>query len=123
MSTLYFTKQHEYIKVEGDTGYCGISNFAQEELGEIIKVILPDKGKNVSMGEETCYVESPKESAKVYTPVSGEIIEINEKLEEEPELINNDPYGEGWIFRIQISKPEEIEDLMDESSYSDYIKE
>ena len=122
MSNIYFTKQHEYVKVEGDTGFCGISNFAQEELGEVIKVILPEVGKKVSKGDEICYVESPKESAKVYAPISGEIVEVNSKLDDEPELINNDPYGEGWIFKIKISNPDEIKELMDEEAYNKFIE-
>ncbi len=122
MSNLYFTKEHEYVKVEGDTGYCGLSNYAQEELGEVIKVILPEKGKTINKGDEVCYVESPKESAKVYSPVSGEILDINEKLEDEPELINSDPYGEGWIFKIKITNPDDIKALMDEEAYKKYIE-
>ncbi len=122
MSNLYFTKEHEYVKVEGDTGYCGISNYAQEELGEVIKVILPEIGKSLKKGDEVCYVESPKESAKVYAPVGGEIIEVNEKLDDEPELINNDPYGDGWIFKIKITAPDDIKSLMNEEDYNKYIE-
>ncbi len=121
--SLYFAKSHEYVKVEGDIGFVGISNFAQEELGDIIKVILPEKGKVVNAGDEVCFVESPKESAKVYSPVSGEIIEVNEKLDDTPELINEDPYGEGWIYKIKLSNPDELKSLMTEEDYDKFIEE
>ena len=118
----YFTKEHEYIRVDGDTGVCGISNFAQSELGEIIKVILPENGKTIKKGDEICYVESPKESSKVYAPVSGTIVEINASLEDSPELINEDPYGKGWIYKVKLSDASELKALMVEADYEKYIQ-
>lgn len=118
----YFTKEHEYIRVDGDTGVCGISNFAQSELGEIIKVILPENGKTIKKGDEICYVESPKESSKVYAPVSGTIVEINASLEDSPELINEDPYGKGWIYKVKLSDATELKALMVEADYEKYIQ-
>ena len=118
----YFTTEHEYIRVDGDTGVCGISNFAQSELGEIIKVILPENGKTIKKGDEICYVESPKESSKVYAPVSGTIVEINASLEDSPELINEDPYGKGWIYKVKLSDASELKALMVEADYEKYIQ-
>ncbi len=120
---LYFAKSHEYVKVDGDIGIVGISNFAQEELGDIIKVILPEKGKKVKAGDEVCFVESPKESAKIYSPISGEIVEVNEELDETPELINEDPYGKGWIFKVKIENPDELKSLLTEEEYEKFIEE
>ena len=117
-----YTKEHEYIRVDGDTGVCGISNFAQSELGEIIKVILPENGKTIKKGDEICYVESPKESSKVYAPVSGKIVEINSSLEDSPELINEDPYGKGWIYKVKLSDATELKALMVEADYEKYIQ-
>ncbi len=122
-SKLLFTKSHEWIEPEGEARRCGISAHAQEMLGDIVFVELPEAGRKVSKGEEFIIVESPKAAADVYAPLSGEVVEVNEALEGDPALINKDPYGEGWLVKIKPDGTSGTDDLMDARAYKDSLEE
>jgi len=119
-----FTESHEWIENDTATQIAtvGVTNFAQHELGEIVYVELPQIGKNVKAGEESAVLESTKAAADVYSPVSGTIIEVNQRLSSSSELINQSPEKEGWIFKIKLSQPEELKKLLDINSYQKIIK-
>ena len=119
--SLYFTKEHEWIRVEGDTATVGISNHAQEALGDIVFAEVPEAGRRVSKGQEAAVVESVKAASDVYAPVSGEVIESNQAVADDPALINRDPEGEGWFFKLRLDNPGDVEGLMDEASYRDWV--
>ena len=119
--SLYFTKEHEWISVEGDTATVGITDFAQGQLGDIVFVEVPSAGTQVIQGGEAAVVESVKAASDVYAPVSGEVIEGNQAIAEDPSLINSDPEGEGWFFKLRLSDAGEVEGLMDESAYRDFV--
>jgi len=118
MSDLKYTKEHEWIRVDGDVGTVGISNFAQEQLGDVVFVELPEVGRTVAAGEETAVIESVKAASELYAPVSGEVIEVNSALGDAPELVNADPTGEGWFIKIRLSKADELAGLMDDAAYA-----
>lgn len=118
-----FTKEHEWIEAEGDTGKVGISDFAQDQLGDIVYIELPDKGKKLKKGDALCTIESVKAANDIYSPVAGEVIEINGDLDANPELINEDAEGKGWIVEIKLSDTSELDDLMTEEEYRKYAKE
>lgn len=120
--SLYFTKEHEWIRVEGDTATIGISNHAQEQLGDIVFAEVPDAGRRLSKGQDAAVVESVKAASDVYAPVSGEVVEGNQAVADDPALINNDPEGEGWFFKLKLDNPGELEGLMDEGAYREWIK-
>ena len=120
--SVYFTKEHEWIRVDGDTATIGISNHAQEQLGDIVFAEVPEAGRRVSKGQEAAVVESVKAASDVYAPVSGEVIEGNRAIADDPALINKDPEGEGWFFKLKLDNPAEIEGLMDEPAYRDWVK-
>ena len=120
--SLYFTKEHEWVRVEGDTATVGISNHAQEALGDIVFAEVPEPGRKVSKGQEAAVVESVKAASDVYAPVSGEVIEGNQAVADDPALINSDPEGDGWFFKLRLDNPGEVEGLMDEAAYRDWIK-
>ena len=122
MSNLYFTNDHEYVRLDGDIAYVGITNYAQKQLGDIVFVELPEAGLGVKQGDEACVVESVKAASEVYVPLSGEIIAGNSQLEERPELVNEDPEGEGWFLKMSITKEDELTKLMDQKAYQDYVK-
>lgn len=119
---LYYTKEHEWVKVDGETGTIGISDHAQEELGDIVFVELPEEGEEFSQGDAIGTIEAVKTVSDIYTPVSGEVIEANESLEEEAEKINQDPYGEGWIAKIKMSDKDELDDLLTAEEYEDMLE-
>ena len=119
--TVYFTKEHEWVRVEGDTATVGISNHAQEQLGDIVFAEVPEAGRKVSKGQEAAVVESVKAASDVYAPVSGEVIEGNSALADDPALINSDPEGQGWFFKLKLDNASELDGLMDESAYSDFV--
>jgi len=119
---LKYTQTHEWIKIEGDTGIVGITDFAQHEMGDIVFVDLPKVGLKLEKGKQACVVESVKSAFDVYSPVSGEVIEVNNSLSNDPAKINQDPYGEGWIFKIKISNPSEANSLMSYSQYEEFLK-
>ncbi|MEC7185020.1 MAG: glycine cleavage system protein GcvH [Pseudomonadota bacterium] len=118
-----FTKDHEWIDVEGDIARIGITNYAQEQLGDVVFVELPEAGRQFQQGNDAAVVESVKAASEVYAPVSGEIVEPNTKLEDDPALVNQDPTESGWFFTMKVSNPDELNDLMDEAAYADYVKE
>ena len=118
---LYYTKDHEWLEVKENTGIIGITDYAQEELGDITWIELPEKGKSVSKGEEICMIECVKTTAEVKAPVSGEITEVNDGLGDSPEKINEDPYG-AWIVKIKIKNKDEIKNLMNAEGYKEYLK-
>jgi glycine cleavage system H protein len=120
--SLYFTKEHEWIRVEGDTATVGISDHAQEQLGDIVFAEVPETGKRLSKGQEAAVVESVKAASDVYSPVSGEVVEGNSKVADDPSIVNSDPEGDGWFFKLKLDDPGEVEGLMDESAYREWIK-
>jgi glycine cleavage system H protein len=119
---LKYSETSEWTKVEGDTARIGITDFAQHELTDIVYVETPEQGTSVTKGEEFGVVESVKAAADFYSPVSGEVIEINEQLNDSPDLLNKDPYGDGWMVLIKMSNPSELESLMDRDAYLENIK-
>ena len=119
---VYFTKEHEWIRVDGETATVGISNHAQEALGDIVFAEVPETGRSVSKGQEAAVVESVKAASDVYAPVSGEVIEGNNALGDDPSLINSDPEGQGWFFKLKLDNPGELDGLMDEAAYRDWVK-
>jgi len=120
--SLYFTKEHEWIRVEGDTAIVGISDHAQEQLGDIVFVEVPDAGRRVAKGQEAAVVESVKAASDVYSPVSGEVVEGNQAIADDPALVNSDPEGQGWFFKLKLDNPGELDGLMDESAYREWVK-
>ncbi|MCD6111636.1 MAG: glycine cleavage system protein GcvH [Bacteroidales bacterium] len=114
---LKYTKNHEWLKVEGEEAYVGISDFAQSQLGDIVFVDVDTEGETIDKGEALGSIEAVKTVADVFMPVKGEILEFNDKLEDAPELINKDPYGDGWIVKIKISDPQQINELLDAEAY------
>lgn len=117
----YFTEDHEWIDVDGDIGTVGISDYAQGQLGDIVFVEVPDDGKALAKGDEAAVVESVKAASDVYAPVSGNVLEGNPALADEPGLVNTDPEGEGWFFKITLSDSSELEELMDETAYEAFV--
>ena len=115
-----YTKAHEWIKVEGGIGTIGITNWAQEQLGDIVSVEFPKIGREFSIDESLALIDSMKTTSDVYAPVSGEVLEVNTELESRPELVNEDPFGEGWILKLKIKNPEELEGLMSAKQYEAY---
>jgi len=120
--SLYFTREHEWIRVEGDTATVGISDHAQEQLGDIVFVEVPQGGHQLAKGQEAAVVESVKAASDVYSPVSGSVIEGNQAISDDPALVNREPEGEGWFFKLKLSDPAELEGLMDEAAYRDWVK-
>ena len=118
MSNLRYTDDHEWARLEGDTVTVGITAFAQDQLGELVFVELPTLGGAVTQGDEAAVVESVKAAGEVKSPVGGTIMEINESLVDTPEKVNDDPMGEGWIYKVAITDPTEWESLMDEAAYA-----
>lgn len=120
--SLYFTKDHEWIKVEGDSATVGISDHAQHALGDIVFAEAPDAGRQLSKGADAAVVESVKAASDVYAPASGEVTEANSAIADDPSIINRDPEGEGWFFKMKLSNPAELDGLMDEAAYREWIK-
>jgi glycine cleavage system H protein len=120
--SLHFTEEHEWIRVEGDIATVGITNHAQEALGDIVFVEVPEAGRKVSKGQEAAVVESVKAASDVYAPVSGEVTEGNQAVADDPALINSDPEGEGWFFKLKLDNPGELDGLMDETAYREWLK-
>ena len=121
--TTYFTKDHEYLRVDGDTATVGITHYAQAQLGDVVFVELPDVGKSFKQGAEAAVVESVKAASDVYAPVSGEIVAVNTSLPDAPATINEDPEGKGWFMKIKLANKAELADLMDEAAYKALIGE
>ena len=123
MSDVKFSKDHEWIRIDGDTGVVGISNYAQEQLGDVVFVELPEVGKTLAQGAEAAVVESVKAASEVYAPVNGTVTAINKALSDDPSKVNSDPMGEGWFFKISLTTPAELDSLLDEAAYKAYLKE
>ena len=121
MSDMKYSKEHEWVRLEGDIATVGISEFAQEQLGDVVFVELPEVGRTVEQNGDAAVVESVKAASEVYAPVSGEVVEINGALEDDPELVNRAPTGEGWFMKIKISDPSQVDDMMDEAAYNDFV--
>jgi glycine cleavage system H protein len=117
-----YTSDHEYIRVEAGIGTIGISQYAQDKLGDIVFVELPAVGKVLSKGQEAAVVESVKAASEVYAPVAGEVVEVNEAIVANPELVNQDPEGNAWFIKIRIANPRELDQLMPEEAYKDYLE-
>ena len=117
----YFTEDHEWIDIDGDTGTVGITDYAQGQLGDIVFVEVPDEGKELSKGDEAAVVESVKAASDVYSPVSGIVIEGNAALADDSSLVNSDPEGEGWFFKITLNDTSELDGLMDEGKYEAFV--
>ena len=118
--TVYYTKEHEWVRVEGDSATVGITDFAQGQLGDVVFVEVPEAGRTVSQGGEAAVVESVKAASDVYAPVSGEVTEGNQAVVDEPSLVNSDPEGEGWFFKLRLSDNGELNGLMNADQYKSY---
>jgi glycine cleavage system H protein len=123
MSALRFTKDHEWIRQEGETAVIGITDYAQQQLGDIVYVELPAPGSRVEAGKEAAVVESAKAASEVYAPVSGEVVAVNEAIAEDPAKVNADPMGEGWFLTVKLDDPKALEGLMDEAAYAAFVAE
>ncbi|MDO9441263.1 MAG: glycine cleavage system protein GcvH [Beijerinckiaceae bacterium] len=122
MSQTRYTKDHEYIRVDGDIATIGITDYAQAQLGDVVFVELPAPGLEVAKGGQAAVVESVKAASEVYAPVSGEVIEVNPELEAAPATVNEDPAGKGWFLKLRVADAGELDDLMDEAAYQDFLK-
>ena len=121
MSGERFTQDHEWIRVDGDVGAVGITDYAQGQLGDVVFIELPEIGRQVAKGDEVAVVESVKAASEVYAPISGEVVEANEALTDQPALVNQAPLGDGWFFKIKLSDPGELEGLMDQAAYEAFV--
>ncbi|MEH6525500.1 MAG: glycine cleavage system protein GcvH [Sneathiella sp.] len=119
---LKYTEDHEWILLEGKVATIGVSDYAQEQLGDVVFVEVPEVGSDLSKGDELAVVESVKAASEVYSPVSGTVVAVNSELEDAPTLVNEDPNGGGWFAKIEVSDPTEIDGLMDENAYKTYIE-
>jgi glycine cleavage system H protein len=119
--TRYFTDEHEWIEVEGDTATVGITDYAQAQLGDIVFVEVPEQGRDVAKGGEAAVVESVKAASDVYAPVTGTVVEGNAALTDDPSLVNSDPEGAGWFFKLTLGDPGELDGLMDEAAYKAFV--
>jgi glycine cleavage system H protein len=122
MTALRFTREHEWIRQDGDLATVGITDYAQNQLGDIVYVELPEIGRHFDKGAEAAVVESVKAASEVYAPASGEVAAVNETLAGEPAQVNADPMGEGWFLRLRLDDPKELDELMDEESYKRFIE-
>jgi glycine cleavage system H protein len=122
MSKIRFTKEHEYIRVDGDQATIGITDYAQSQLGDVVFVELPEVGKVLTKGAEAAVVESVKAASEIYAPVAGEVVAVNKALENEPSHVNEDPFGTGWFVKIKLTDPAEVDGLMDEAAYQEFVK-
>lgn len=121
MATTYYTDEHEWLTVDGDIATVGITNYAQEQLGDLVFVELPDTGNTVSKGDDVVVVESVKAASDVYAPIDGEITEVNDKLSDEPALVNSAAESDGWLFKMKVSDTSQLEGLMDKAAYDAHI--
>src|SRR5262245_60915195 len=121
-SELRYSREHEWVRVDGDVARVGITDFAQDSLGDVVFVQLPDRGLEVVAGASISEIESTKSVSDIYVPVSGVIREVNDALGDEPERVNRDPYGEGWIFEVELTNPTEVDDLLDAAGYRAFVE-
>ena len=122
-SDLRYSEEHEWVSVDGDIATVGISDFAQQQLGDVVFVELPDVGRAVERGAEIAVVESVKAASEIYAPLSGEVVEINEALTNEPAKVNESPEGDGWFFKMRLADAAEVDELMDAAAYKTFIDE
>ena len=120
---LKYSSSHEWVRLEGDVATCGITHHAQDALGDVVFVDMPEVGDEVTKGESAAEIESVKAVSDIYSPVSGEIVAINEALEDGPETVNADPYGTGWLFQVKITADGEVDALMDSAAYEAHLSE
>ena len=120
-TNLKYASSHEWVNVEGDTAIIGISDHAQDELTELVFIELPDIGRELAAGDPCAVVESVKTASDIYAPVSGQVIETNDALDTEPGTVNEDPYGDGWFFKIRLSNPKELDDLLSPDDYGEQV--
>jgi len=123
MSALRYTRDHEWVRIDGDLVVVGISDYAQSQLGDVVYVELPEIGRRVEQGKEAAVVESVKAASEVYAPVSGEVVEVNEALAADPARVNADPTGEGWFIKLRLDDPKQLDTLMDEDAYTRFVEE
>ena len=123
MAEVYYTREHEWISIDGDIGVVGITDHAQNQLGDIVYVELPETGRKLKQGEEAAVVESVKAASEVYAPVSGEVIEVNQELGDEPAMVNEEAEGKGWFMKIRLADKSELDGLMDRKGYEAFIGE
>ena len=123
MANIKFTKDHEWIRIEGETAVVGITDYAQQQLGDVVFVELPDVGKALERGKDAAVVESVKAASEVYAPVDGEVTEINKLLQDQPDTVNSDPQGEGWFFKVKLADIAQLDALMSEIEYNNMIQE
>ncbi|HKM68607.1 MAG TPA: glycine cleavage system protein GcvH [Stellaceae bacterium] len=123
MSVLRFTRDHEWVRLDGDLAVVGITDYAQSQLGDVVYVELPEIGHRVEKGKEAAVVESVKAASEVYAPVAGEVVEVNDALTADPAKVNADPMGEGWFLKLRFDDPKELEGLMDEDEYKRFVEE
>ena len=121
--SIKYTKEHEWVRLEGDTAVVGISDYAQEQLGEIVFVELPDTGAQLDKGGEACVIESVKAASEIYAPASGDVTEGNQDLDGAPGKVNEDATGEGWLFKMTLNDPTELNDMMDAGAYKEYLED
>ena len=122
MSDLRFTEDHEWIRVEGNVATVGITDYAQEQMGDVVFVELPDAGKALEKGKEAAVVESVKAASEIYAPLDGEVTEANEALTDDPSKVNGDPQGEGWFFKMTIADASQLDSMMDEAGYKSFVE-
>jgi glycine cleavage system H protein len=122
MATVKYTKDHEWIRVEGDVAVVGITDYAQTQLGDVVYVELPELGRRVEQGKEAAVVESVKAASEVYAPISGEVLAVNDALSGEPGKVNADPMGEGWFLKLRIADAKQLDGLMDEAAYNAFVE-
>ncbi len=122
MSETRYSKDHEWVRLDGDVATIGISNYAQEQLGDVVYVELPATGKQMAAGDEACTVESVKAASEVYAPIAGEVVEVNQALNEAPETVNADPEGKGWFVKLKVADKAGFAALMDEAAYAEHVK-
>lgn len=123
MTALRFTRDHEWVRLDGDLAIVGITDYAQSQLGDVVYVELPEIGHRVEQGKEAAVVESVKAASEVYAPVAGEVVEVNEALTAQPAKVNADPMGEGWFLKLRLDDPKELDGLMDEDEYKRFVEE
>ena len=123
MANIKFTKDHEWIRIEGETAVVGITDYAQQQLGDVVFVELPDVGKTLERGKDAAVVESVKAASEVYAPVDGEVTEINKLLQDQPDTVNSDPQGDGWFFKVKLADTAQLDALMNETEYNNMIAE
>lgn len=121
MSETKYTQEHEWIRIEGDEGVIGITDYAQEQLGDVVHVDLPEVGASLSKGDEAAVIDSVKAASEVYAPVDGEVTGVNEALEEDPAKVNGDAEGDGWFFRLKLADKGQLDGLMDRAAYDEYV--